>query len=153
MLVLFKTYLDMIALRRGPDAIPRSWLVLFVSVAMLAGAWSFQVMLIQGLDSSRLWFAFAGIVFCNSAGEVVTRAFAGELFPTSQRGASTGWIAFSSTLGWSIGLFMVGIGTTVDEDLAATVGLLAWVVALGGVCLLALPETRRRRLEEISGEA
>jgi AAHS family benzoate transporter-like MFS transporter len=103
--------------------------------------------------SGLLWLAFAGFVFCNSAGEVVTRAFAGELFATSQRGAATGWISFTTTLGWTMGLFVIGLGTSVDDDLAAGVGWLALVVAFAGGFLLMLPETRRRQLEEISGDA
>jgi MFS family permease len=113
---------------------------------------AFAVLFYQG-PSPVLWLAFGGFVFCNSAGEVVTRAFAGELFATDQRGAATGWLAFTSTLGWSMGLFIIGVGTGVDEDLAGSVAALASVVALAGAFLLALPETRQRALEEIAPEA
>jgi len=112
----------------------------------------FAALFYQG-PSAGLWLAFGGFVFCNAAGEVTTRAFAGELFATDQRGAATGWIAFTSTLGWSMGLFIVGVGTGVDGQLATSVAALASVVALAGAFLLALPETRQRALEEISRDA
>jgi putative MFS transporter len=123
-----------------------------VGLAAYLGFPLFAVLFYQG-PSSLLWLAFGGIVFCNSAGEVITRAFAGELFATDQRAAATGWIAFTSTLGWTMGLFVMGAGTTVDGDLAAAVAWLSLIVALSGVFLLALPETRRRSLEEISESA
>lgn len=43
MIALLKTYLDVIALRRGPDAVPASWLVLAFSVALLMLAWVTQL--------------------------------------------------------------------------------------------------------------
>jgi MFS transporter, putative metabolite:H+ symporter len=107
-------------------------------------------LLFYGGPEPLLWLAFAGIVFCNSAGEVVTRAFAGELFETGQRGAATGWLMFVNTLGWAVGLFVVGLGTVEMSDLVTTLSLLALCVAMAGACLLAFPETGRRELEEIS---
>ncbi|MDX1482364.1 MAG: hypothetical protein R3315_11845 [Woeseiaceae bacterium] len=44
MIALFRTYLDVIFLRKGPDAIPASWLVLYVSLAILAVSWSLQLL-------------------------------------------------------------------------------------------------------------
>ena len=35
MLTLLKIYVDMLALRRGPDAIPHSWVILMLSIGML----------------------------------------------------------------------------------------------------------------------
>ena len=54
MLVLLKTYLDIIALRKGPDAVPASWLVLNLSLAILAFAWLFQVSLADDPDRLQL---------------------------------------------------------------------------------------------------
>jgi MFS family permease len=102
--------------------------------------------------SSLLWIAFAGIVFFNSAGEVVTRALSGELFETGHRGTSSGWLMLVQALGWSIGLFAVGAGTAGIEDLVGVISALSVAVGVGGICLLLLPETRRRELEEISAQ-
>jgi len=44
---LLKTYLDMIALRRGPDAVPASWVVMYVSLGLLGLAWVVQLLLID----------------------------------------------------------------------------------------------------------
>ena len=112
---------------------------------------AFAVAFYQG-PSWMLWLAFGGFVFCNSAGEVVTRTFAGELFATSRRGAATGWLAFASTLGWAAGLLAVGVGTVDVADLVLTICLLGLAAALAGCFLLALPETRQRALEEIAEE-
>jgi len=63
-------------------------------------------------------------VFCETAAQVIIRAFSTELFPTSHRGTAAGWIAFVQALGWSIGLWLAGAltglwGTLFD----ATTGL------------------------------
>lgn len=47
MIALLRTYLDIIALRRGPDAVPSAWLVLYISVALLGLAWIVQLMLLN----------------------------------------------------------------------------------------------------------
>jgi putative MFS transporter len=94
---------------------------------------------------------FAAFVFSSSAGEVVVRALSGELFPTDRRGASTGWLILVQTLGFALGLALVGLGTREAADLAAAVPLVSLASAAGGLCLLLLPETGRRELEAISG--
>ena len=38
MLLLLKTFIDIIALRRGPEAIPSSWLVLLVALLLMIGS-------------------------------------------------------------------------------------------------------------------
>lgn len=53
-LILLKTYFEMIALRRGPDAVPASWLVLYVSVGILAVGWFIQVGLAENVDQRSL---------------------------------------------------------------------------------------------------
>ena len=100
-----------------------------------------------------LWVAFAGIVFFNSAGEVVCRALSGELFETGHRGTSSGWLMLMQTAGWSIGLFVIGLAGFEIEGLARAVPLLSLAVGAGGLCLLLLPETRQRELEEINAPA
>jgi MFS family permease len=94
---------------------------------------------------------FAAFVFSSTAGDVVVRALAGELFPTDRRGASTGWLILVQTLGFALGLALVGLGTREAADLGLAVPLVSLASAAGGLCLLLLPETGRRELEAISG--
>jgi putative MFS transporter len=97
--------------------------------------------------------AFAFVVFSQTAGGMVLRAFSTELFPTSQRGTSAGWVTLVQTIGWAIGLALVSFGERVWAlDIPSMASLLAFSVAAGGLCLLALPETRSRELEAISDE-
>jgi hypothetical protein len=97
--------------------------------------------------------AWICLVFCETGGWVIVRAFSTELFPTSHRGTSAGWLAFVQTLGWGAGLAIVGAGTSAGGDLARLTSLLSLVVLFGGLMLLALPETRQRELEAISADA
>lgn len=95
---------------------------------------------------------FAAIVFSSSAGEVVVRAFSTELFPTSQRGASAGWLTLLQACGLIVGPLLVSDGVHRGEPLTAMIGLLAGVVFLAGLMVWLLPETRARELEELSVE-
>ena len=95
---------------------------------------------------------FVAIVFASSAGDVIVRAFSTELFPTSQRGASAGWLTLLQTIGWITGLVLVGAGTWIDVPLPRMVSSVAVGVAGAGLLLLLLPETRARELEELSAE-
>jgi putative MFS transporter len=95
---------------------------------------------------------FVAIVFASSAGDVIVRAFSTELFPTSQRGASAGWLTLLQTIGWVTGLLLVGAGTWIEVPLAQMVSSVAVGVAGAGLLLLLLPETRARELEELSVE-
>lgn len=96
---------------------------------------------------------FVAIVFASSAGDVIVRAFSTELFPTSQRGASAGWLTLLQTIGWITGLLLVGAGTFTAVPLPRMVSLVALGVAGAGLLLLLLPETRARELEELSVES
>lgn len=95
---------------------------------------------------------FVVIVFASSAGDVIVRAFSTELFPTSQRGASAGWLTLLQTIGWVTGLVLVGAGTWIEVPLSRMVSTVAIGVAGAGLLLLLLPETRARELEELSAE-
>jgi putative MFS transporter len=95
---------------------------------------------------------FTSFVFCETAGLVVVRALSTELFPTSHRATAAGWVSFVMTIGWAAGLAIVGAGTQAPGDMARMTSWLSLVVALGGLVLLLLPETRRRELEAISEE-
>jgi AAHS family 4-hydroxybenzoate transporter-like MFS transporter len=93
-----------------------------------------------------LWGA---AVLCNSAGDLVVKALAAELFATSHRGTASGWLILVQTLGWSTGLALVGVGTDSLADLPGVVSAVALASAGGALALLLLPETRRRELEAI----
>jgi AAHS family 4-hydroxybenzoate transporter-like MFS transporter len=96
--------------------------------------------------------AWVMIVFCATAGTVVVRALSTELFPTSHRGTSAGWMSVVDTLGGAAGLALVGWGTRAPGDLARMTSLMSLFVLAGGLFLLVLPETNRRELEEINPE-
>jgi putative MFS transporter len=94
--------------------------------------------------------AWTLFVFCNTAGGVVVRAFSTELFPTSYRGTSAAWLSLIQSLGWAVGLALVGLGTHAPGDIARMTSLVSLVVFIAGVTLLALPETHLQELEAIS---
>ena len=117
----------------------------------LALAPLFAAAFFQG-PAGTLVFAWGFYVLCMAAGDVVVRAFAAELFPTHQRGTSGGVLIAVQTVGFSAGLFVVGLGTETFADLAGIVSLVALASIAAGICVLFLPETSRRSLESISGE-
>ncbi len=98
-------------------------------------------------------FGFVLFVFCETAAQVIIRAFSTELFPTSHRGTAAGWIAFVQALGWSGGLWLAGAMTGLWGTLFDATTCLAFAALAAGLVLLLLPETRQRELEEISGES
>jgi putative MFS transporter len=110
-----------------------------------AAAWLFY----QGPGLS-LPLAFALIVFAGTAGGVILRTLATELFPTSYRGTSSAWLAFVQTLGWTVGLSLLGIAGHDAGEIARFTAQLSLAVMLGGLAILLLPETSQRELEEIS---
>ena len=110
-----------------------------------AAAWLFY----QGPGLS-LPLAFALIVFAGTAGGVILRTLATELFPTSYRGTSSAWLAFVQTLGWTVGLSLLGIAGHDADEIARFTAQLSVAVLLGGLAILLLPETSQRELEEIS---
>jgi MFS family permease len=96
--------------------------------------------------------AWIPIVFTLTGGNTIARALAGELFPTSHRGTSSGWLQLAESAGRSGGLFVVGWGTSLAVDLSTMISAVAFAALLAGLVLLLLPETGRRELEEISSE-
>jgi AAHS family 4-hydroxybenzoate transporter-like MFS transporter len=94
--------------------------------------------------------AWAAFVFCNTAGGVIVKALATELFPTSHRGTAMAWLALVQSIGWAAGLALVGAGTYAAGDIARMTSLIAIAVFGAAVALLALPETFRLELEAIS---
>jgi putative MFS transporter len=117
--------------------------------------------------------AWIGFVFCVSANTTVLRAFATELFPTSQRGTAMGLSEVLGAVGSTIDLAVLGLGTqTAAADgplqaafdrlpfdlgnvsaLARMTSLLSFAVAVAGLLVPFLPETKQRELETISPEA
>ena len=91
-------------------------------------------------------------VLCGSAGEIVMRAIATELFDTSHRATAAGWLIFVQTIGWAIGLFVVGYGAGSFEDLPRVISWVACGSALAAFCLLLVPETSGRELESLVDE-
>jgi putative MFS transporter len=110
-----------------------------------AASWLFY----QG-PGLALPLAFAVIIFTGTAGTVILRALATELFPTSYRSTSSVWLAFIQTLGWTLGLLMLGVAGEDAAEIARFTAYLSLAVLLGGLAILLLPETSRRELEEIS---
>ena len=90
--------------------------------------------------------AWALFVFCNTAGGVMVRAFSTELFPTSYRGTSAAWLSLVQTIGWTIGLALVSLGS----DIARATSWISMVVLVAACALLTLPETSQQELETIS---
>ncbi len=97
--------------------------------------------------------AWVGIVFFASAGDMIVRAFTGELFPTAQRAASAGWLVLFQSVGWMLGLWTMHLLLQGAQELQWVITLLATGTAAAGLSLLALPETRSRELEALNPEA
>jgi len=96
--------------------------------------------------------AWIPLVFTLTGGNTILRALGGELFPTSYRGTSAGWLQLAEAAGRSGGLFLVGWGTALAIDITSMISIVVFAPLVGGIVLLLLPETGRRELEEISAE-
>ena len=132
---------------RGSDRYGRR----LIGCAGLAFAPLFAFLFLMGPEST-LVLAWGLFVFCSSAGDVVVRALSAELFPTAQRGTATGWLMLVQTLGWTVGLLLVGLATESLDDLSRSISFLSLVMIVAGLALLTVPETHRRELETISGD-
>src|SRR5262249_53292440 len=102
-----------------------------VGAAFLAVLPLFAILFYNG-PRARLPIAFAGFVFCATAGGVIVRALSTELFPTSHRGTSTGWSQLLQTLGWALGLALVGAGVETVHDIGRRTSVLACATILSG---------------------
>jgi MFS family permease len=96
---------------------------------------------------------FTGIVLASNAGDVVIRAFSTELFPTSQRGTSAGWLTLLQTCGFIAGLALVGTGVTRGFALETVVASVSLATLCAAFCVVLLPESRGRELEALSHES
>jgi MFS family permease len=94
--------------------------------------------------------AWVGVVLFGTAGDVVVRVLATELFPTSSRASAAGWLMLLQSIGFATGLLLVGLADVGVSQLGLVVPGIAALCALGGLVLLLLPETRSLELEEIS---
>ena len=100
--------------------------------------------------SATLVLSWGLYVLCITSGDLVVRAFSAELFPTSHRGTSSGWLVLVQSIGWVTGLFLVGFGADDLDDLGATVTWVTLATVVAGFAVLRLPETRRVELEALS---
>ena len=57
------------------------------------------------------------------------------------------------TLGWTLGLLLVGLSTDSVNDLSRAIGSLSLVMILASCALFLVPETHGRELENISEES
>jgi putative MFS transporter len=114
---------------------------------------AFAALFYRGPAGALVPAAWVLFVFCGSAGDIVMRALSTELFPTSHRGTSAGWLSVVQTLGWAVGLGLLSLGVEGPGDLERVTAWLSVAVLAGGSALLLLPETHRRELETISVEA
>ena len=98
-------------------------------------------------------FLWVPLIFTLTGGITIARALSTELFPTSYRGTSAGWLQLTDALGAAGGLFLVSWGTAAGSS---NTPMISWVVfaTLGaGLLVLMLPESGRRELEDISDES
>lgn len=94
--------------------------------------------------------AWGCFVFCTSSFDVVIRALSAELFPTAQRGTSTGWMMLVQTMGWTSGLIAIGFATDSISELGPTITAVSFTLFLAAMAILAVPETRCLELETIT---
>lgn len=95
-------------------------------------------------------FVWVPLIFTLTGGNTILRTLSTELFPTSYRGTSAGWLQLVDAGGRVGGLTLVAWGT---PDGASNVPMISWVVlasAVAALLVLALPETGRRELEDVS---
>ncbi len=77
--LLLRTFLEIIALRKGPANVPKSWLLLLLSIVMLVAAAASGMVLIVGLEERNLSLALM-------TGLLAIAFYAGVLFVTGFSG-------------------------------------------------------------------
>lgn len=92
------------------------------------------------------------LVLFGTAGDVVLRAVATEVFPTAHRSTAMGWMVMLQTVGWTLGLLVGGARIVDASDIGPVASGLSLVMVVAGLALLALPESGRRELEVVSGD-
>lgn len=120
----------------------------FVVAASFPGlAWLFYHL--PGFYLPVLW---AFLTVCSVSCNVTIRALATEVFPTSHRGTSGGWLSLVQTIGTAAGLGVVGLGIAAGATLPTMVSALAVLTIVAGASLFLLPETSGLELESISSD-
>ncbi len=123
-----------------------------VGISMLATFPVFSAM----FYASPGWLMPVGwvlIVFGVMSGNMIMRAFATELFPTSYRGTATGWLFLLEAVGASLGLALVSIFSVGDSLDTRAILMVSMAVLGAAVAVAFFPETRSLELEEISEHA
>lgn len=96
---------------------------------------------------------YLGSLFAQSAYGPAFGALGTELFPTSIRGTSAGWMSAAGVLGAVGGLLVFGLLTDTFGSFGPAAVAVAVPVALTSAGYLLLPETRGLELEESAPEA
>ncbi len=90
------------------------------------------------------------LVFATTGAGVITRNLATELFPTSARGTSTGWLILLEAIGAGTSLWLVSALTPAGTSIAPAMTVVVLAALVSAALVLALPETAGRELEQIS---
>ena len=117
---------------------------------VLLGSFPFWVTLFYNGPVWTLPIGWIGFLFAWQGGRVILRALATELFPTEQRASASGIWTLLDSMGAALGLFVLYFCTSTDGDFVFSTTLLSFIVLVGGLVLLLLPETNQRELESIS---
>ena len=129
------------------DRIGRRWVGFGFLAVFPATAWFFYNG--SGAVLPILWTL---LTFTIMGGLVVIRALSSELFPTAQRGTSTGVLMLMETVGAAFGLFLLGTLQQAGGNLIALIPWIATVNFAAALVLLLVPETRLQELEAISDD-
>jgi len=122
-----------------------------VGFAVLSGFSVFAVAFyhVPGWMLPLIWMP---MVFTVTGGNTIVRAISTELFPTSLRGTASGWLQLVEAAGRSGGLFLVYWGTVAGGSNVPMISMVVFCALGAGFVVLALPETGRRELEDISND-
>ncbi len=77
-------------------------------------------------------------------------ALQAESFPTEVRAAVAGWLVVAGVVGAFLGLLAFGLVADAGDHFAAAAGLVFTPMALAAACLLRVPETVGRELEDVT---
>jgi putative MFS transporter len=97
-------------------------------------------------------FVWAPLVFVATGGGVISKALATELFPTSARGTSTGWLVLLEALGAGTGLWLVSALTVPGDSIAPALTIVVGTALVAALIVLFLPETAGRELAQTSDD-